>query len=211
MSEIEKIISEKDFINLCYKEKDSTNTIKEMAKKIYAKLKQSTPDSDDELTIDDYKDAFEDKKRLCREIDEILNGKDGMSKQASLCDLVSQIRDLKNQFKPSYSVRSAEERFVIESATGIPRRVFKINFDNENNETHVWCEDWYGHHIIGKDCHFPSHPQPVSESDIEKIALEKYPIYFKLQVNGSYDIRKSRRDRFIEGMRKANELIFKTK
>lgn len=46
---------------------------------------------DGELTIDDYKEVIEDHKRLCRELDEIINGKDGMAKQASLCDLVGQI------------------------------------------------------------------------------------------------------------------------
>lgn len=23
-----------------------------------------------------------------------------------------------------------------------------------DNQTHVWCNTWYGHHIIGKDCEY---------------------------------------------------------
>lgn len=47
----------------------------------------------DDLTIDDYKAAFEDHKRLVRELDVALNGEDGAAKQASLCDIVSQVKD----------------------------------------------------------------------------------------------------------------------
>ena len=39
-----------------------------------------------------YKEVFDDHRRLVRELDEAMNGKDGMAKQASLCDLVSQIK-----------------------------------------------------------------------------------------------------------------------
>ena len=45
--------------------------------------------------VKDYEECAEDKRRLCREIDEILCGKEGMAKQASLCDLVGPIADLK--------------------------------------------------------------------------------------------------------------------
>lgn len=36
-----------------------------------------------------------EKNRLVREMDEILNGSEGMAQQASLCDMVSQVRGLK--------------------------------------------------------------------------------------------------------------------
>lgn len=49
--------------------------------------------TEDELTIEDYKECFEDHKRLVREIDVIING-DGAAKQASLCDIVSDIKAL---------------------------------------------------------------------------------------------------------------------
>ncbi len=66
-------------------------------------LKAATPAvavSGEELTIDDYKEAFEDHKRLVREIDVILNGEEGAAKQASLCDLVGQIEKLKSTPAP---------------------------------------------------------------------------------------------------------------
>lgn len=43
------------------------------------------------LTIADYEEVFADHKRLVREMDVLLNG-DGAAAQASLCDLVAQIR-----------------------------------------------------------------------------------------------------------------------
>lgn len=47
----------------------------------------------DDLTIADYKAAFKDHQRLVRELDVALNGEDGAAKQASLCDIVSQVKD----------------------------------------------------------------------------------------------------------------------
>jgi hypothetical protein len=55
--------------------------------------KEVTADLSEQLN--DWQECNEDKKRLCRDIDEILCGKEGMAKQASLCDLVGPIRDLK--------------------------------------------------------------------------------------------------------------------
>jgi len=46
--------------------------------------------------LNGYKEAYEDHKRLVREIDVILCGKDA-AQQASLCDLVSPIRELREQ------------------------------------------------------------------------------------------------------------------
>ena len=40
---------------------------------------------------DDYKEAYEDAKRLTRELDVLLNGEAGAAKQASLCDVVGQV------------------------------------------------------------------------------------------------------------------------
>jgi len=55
----------------------------------------------DGLTIADYEEAFADHKRLVRELDVILNGEEGAAKQASLCDIVSQVRDIKGLWKPA--------------------------------------------------------------------------------------------------------------
>jgi predicted RNase H-like nuclease (RuvC/YqgF family) len=62
-----------------------------------AQIAQAVDDENAKLEAE--RDALlevqEDKHRLCREIDEILSGKAGMAKQASLCDLVGPIRDVK--------------------------------------------------------------------------------------------------------------------
>lgn len=42
-----------------------------------------------------FEDVFEDHKRLTRELDVLLNGEDGAARQASLCDIVSQMRAMK--------------------------------------------------------------------------------------------------------------------
>lgn len=49
----------------------------------------------DALTISDYEEVIQDKKRLTRELDVALNGKEGAAVQASLCDLVAQARRFK--------------------------------------------------------------------------------------------------------------------
>lgn len=41
-----------------------------------------------------YEQARADELRLVRELDELLNGEDGAARQASLCDIVSQVRML---------------------------------------------------------------------------------------------------------------------
>jgi len=51
-------------------------------------------DTVEKLTIADYEQAFRDHQRLVREIDVIVNGEAGAAKQASLCDLVPQLREL---------------------------------------------------------------------------------------------------------------------
>ncbi len=42
--------------------------------------------------IADLNEALEDKRRLAREIDEIINGKEGMALQASLCDIQKDVK-----------------------------------------------------------------------------------------------------------------------
>jgi len=49
------------------------------------------------LTIEDYERSFESHRALVREIDIILCGKDA-APQASLCDLVSPIQELKSKY-----------------------------------------------------------------------------------------------------------------
>lgn len=42
--------------------------------------------------IRDMEDTMEDHRRLVRELDVLLNGEEGAAKQASLCDIVAQVR-----------------------------------------------------------------------------------------------------------------------
>lgn len=62
-------------------------TYKAGAIAMYHKLQE------DQLTIQDYKDALADKDNLTRDIDVILHG-DGAARQASLCDLVGPIQKI---------------------------------------------------------------------------------------------------------------------
>ena len=47
------------------------------------------------LTIADYEEVLADHRRLVRELDVLLNGEAGAAKQASLCDIVAQVRNRK--------------------------------------------------------------------------------------------------------------------
>lgn len=44
------------------------------------------------VELEGYKEAQADKNRLVRELDVLINGEEGAAKQASLCDIVSQVR-----------------------------------------------------------------------------------------------------------------------
>jgi hypothetical protein len=47
------------------------------------------------LTIADYEEVLADHRRLVRELDVLINGEAGAAKQASLCDIVSQVAIIK--------------------------------------------------------------------------------------------------------------------
>jgi len=60
----------------------------------------NSTDNEVEAGIEDYKATLEDHQRLVRKIDVILNGEEDAASQASLCDLVPQIRALvRNQMR----------------------------------------------------------------------------------------------------------------
>jgi len=46
----------------------------------------------DQLTAEDYEEVLADHRRLVRELDVLLNGEHGAAKQASLCDIVGQLK-----------------------------------------------------------------------------------------------------------------------
>jgi hypothetical protein len=39
---------------------------------------------------------------------------------------------------------------VIRKSDGCIFEVRKYIFSD--NEHHIWCNEWYGHHVVGKDC-----------------------------------------------------------
>ncbi len=51
---------------------------------------------EDALTVADYEEVLADHRRLVRELDVALNG-DGAAKQASLCDIVAQVKSMKQE------------------------------------------------------------------------------------------------------------------
>lgn len=50
-----------------------------------------------EQTVHYQQQALDDKRRLTRELDVLLNGEEGAAAQASLCDIVAQVRMIKNK------------------------------------------------------------------------------------------------------------------
>ncbi|HFJ9869130.1 hypothetical protein ACOANN_30490 [Pseudomonas aeruginosa] len=60
-----------------------------------AALAQPSPLQAEQPTADDYEEVLADHRRLVRELDVLLNGEEGAAKQASLCDLVAQVRTLR--------------------------------------------------------------------------------------------------------------------
>lgn len=58
-------------------------------------MPQPSPAQAEQATADDYEEVLADHRRLVRELDVLLNGEEGAAKQASLCDLVAQVRTLR--------------------------------------------------------------------------------------------------------------------
>ena len=46
-------------------------------------------------------------------------------------------------------------RLSVKSHTGDTYTVHKYILDNEGKQ-HIWCNEWYGHHVIGVDCEWES-------------------------------------------------------
>jgi len=63
----------------------------EARKLVHARLNQQLEES--QKFIDDLKGIISDHQRLVRELDLVWNGEEGAAPQASLCDLVAQIRN----------------------------------------------------------------------------------------------------------------------
>jgi hypothetical protein len=60
--------------------------------------------------------------------------------------------------------------YVIDKSSGDRHEVNKIVYHPENEpEPHVWCDTWYGHHVIGKDCEWYESGQSKEGSNIALI------------------------------------------
>lgn len=78
----------------CIKERDHWKTVAEARGRDLLRNAQLLSGSADETTCSaaDYEEVLADHRRLVRELDVTLNG-DGAAQQASLCDIVGQVKD----------------------------------------------------------------------------------------------------------------------
>lgn len=75
--------------------------------------------------------------------------------------------------------------FVIDKATGERHEVNKIVYHPENEpEPHVWCDTWYGHHIIGKDCEWAVQGSPAAGGEFDRAAVESLMVDFAMFIDG---------------------------
>lgn len=75
----------------CVHRIDGDNTCKQFTPELAAQK----PPAAEPMTIYDYEEVLADHRRLVRELDVLINGEAGAAKQASLCDIVSQIKGMK--------------------------------------------------------------------------------------------------------------------
>lgn len=80
------------------------------------------------LTVADYEEVLQEHRRLVRELDVILNGISGAAKQASLCDIVSQVRRaglvaVTEQVSRALALGTAIERAAAELPDGYELRI----------------------------------------------------------------------------------------
>lgn len=109
------------------------------------------------LHVNDYKEVIEDHKRLVRELDEIINGKEGMAKQASLCDIVAQLKkEYSTLTAPSDEIEGSisemeDDRILadvekIRKESGVYIWAFPITYRDENGKgekiTFGWEIEW---------------------------------------------------------------------
>lgn len=60
---------------------------------------------------------------------------------------------------------------IVIDKDNVSHKVRKHIISNDGEES-VWCDDWYGRHVIGNDCNWESQ-QRISELEREKEYLEK--------------------------------------
>ncbi len=100
-----------------------------------------------DLTIEDYEEVLASHRRLVRELDVLLNGEDGAAKQASLCDIVGQVKRevqlrghaLLSKPWPQLTMVDKLAAKIDVSITGKvpPAETMSLVFNNLNNLTNV--------------------------------------------------------------------------
>lgn len=58
------------------------------------------------------------------------------------------------------------------TATGDVHAVSKVIVDNEG-VVHIWCNTWYGHHVIGQDCEWVQHANEAQDLKEQIRQLER--------------------------------------
>lgn len=70
---------------------------------------------------------------------------------------------------------------IVDKVTGERHEVNKIVYHPENEpEPHVWCDTWYGHHVIGKDCEWAGQESPAAGRESIEFAhwlSKNYQVY----------------------------------
>ncbi len=79
-------------VRLLQNEKSRTETLGILNRKLTEELEKAAQ------LVNDYEEANEDKKRICREIGVVLFGEAGAPKQPALCDIQSYVTDLKRNY-----------------------------------------------------------------------------------------------------------------
>lgn len=88
--------------------------------------------------------CMEDHKRLVRELDVLINGEDGAARQASLCDLVAQVRAM---LSTNNTKCTAHGGYAFQSDCGMCRAIAKTKAGSEPDpvpEPDKICPDWNG-------------------------------------------------------------------
>ena len=73
---------------------------------------------------------------------------------------------------------------VRDKKTGKVHDVWKY-IKNADGEIHIWCNTWYGHHIIGQDCEFEteqSSPDGLTIADYEEVLKDHRMVVREIDV-----------------------------
>lgn len=129
-------------------------------------MKWAAPAAGDDLTAADYEEVLTDHRRLVRELDVLING-DNAAQQASLCDIVGQVRS--EGLKAAPAAPAAWSDVVAERQ----RQVSAEGWTAEHDDAHISGElagaaACYARHVNGRQWVYPGDP--------ERYELEEAPL-----------------------------------